>query len=106
MIASPGMLACPYVCRPSACCACFVPVCRVSRRSAFRCASATASSATGDVLVDPLLLMERTALSSAVPDNDTDLAAARPQLDRFPGFYPRNAETTLPPRDAAPPAGK
>ncbi|MDF3080298.1 DUF934 domain-containing protein [Burkholderia sola] len=62
--------------------------------------------ATGDVLVDQLLLMERTGFSSAVLGDDTDLAAARRQLDRFPGFYQRDARTTLPPQDAAAQPGK
>ncbi|KAG8153641.1 DUF934 domain-containing protein [Burkholderia catarinensis] len=57
--------------------------------------------ATGDVLVDQLLLMERTGFSSAVLGDDTDLAAARRQLDRFPGFYQRDARTAMPPQDAA-----
>ncbi|WP_175872356.1 DUF934 domain-containing protein [Burkholderia sp. BCC0397] len=62
--------------------------------------------ATGDVLVDQLLLMERTGFSSAVLGDDTDLAAARRQLDRFPGFYQRDARTTMPPQDAAAQTGK
>ncbi|RXV67414.1 DUF934 domain-containing protein [Burkholderia stabilis] len=49
--------------------------------------------ATGDVLIDQLLLMERTGFSSAVLGDDTDIAAARRQLDRFPGFYQRDART-------------
>ncbi|WP_176039633.1 DUF934 domain-containing protein [Burkholderia stabilis] len=62
--------------------------------------------ATGDVLVDQLLLMERTGFSSAVLGDDADIAAARRQLDRFPGFYQRDARTTTTLQDTAAPAGK
>lgn len=62
--------------------------------------------ATGDVLVDQLLLMERTGFSSAVLGDDTDIAAARRQLDRFPGFYQRDARTATPPQDTATQASK
>ncbi|MCW3659840.1 DUF934 domain-containing protein [Burkholderia cenocepacia] len=62
--------------------------------------------ATGDVLVDQLLLMERTGFSSAVLGDAADLAVARRQLDRFPGFYQRDARTVMPPRDAAAQPGK
>ncbi|MGN7980889.1 DUF934 domain-containing protein [Burkholderia sp. 22313] len=58
--------------------------------------------ATGDVLIDQLLLMERTGFSSAVLGADADLAAARRQLDRFPGFYQRDARTAATRQDAAP----
>ncbi|WP_175745067.1 DUF934 domain-containing protein [Burkholderia ambifaria] len=57
--------------------------------------------ATGDVLIDQLLLMERTGFSSAVLAADADLAAAQRQLDRFPGFYQRDARTATPRQDAA-----
>lgn len=57
--------------------------------------------ATGDVLIDQLLLMERTGFSSAVLGADADLAAARRQLDRFPGFYQRDARTVPSRHDAA-----
>jgi uncharacterized protein (DUF934 family) len=43
--------------------------------------------ATGDVLVDQLLQMERTGFSSAVLKDGIDPAEARRQLDRFPAFY-------------------
>ncbi|RQR54730.1 DUF934 domain-containing protein [Burkholderia sp. Bp9126] len=46
--------------------------------------------ATGDVLVDQLLLMARTGFSSAVLSNAADVATAQRQLDRFPGFYQRD----------------
>ncbi|WP_431207700.1 DUF934 domain-containing protein [Burkholderia cepacia] len=62
--------------------------------------------ATGEVLVDQLLLMERTGFSSAVLGDDTDIAAARRQLDRFPGFYQRDARTVAPQQNAATPAAK
>ncbi|MDN7589536.1 DUF934 domain-containing protein [Burkholderia seminalis] len=57
--------------------------------------------ATGEVLIDQLLLMERTGFSSAVLADDTDIAVARRQLDRFPGFYQRDARTAAPHHDAA-----
>ncbi|WP_175726270.1 DUF934 domain-containing protein [Burkholderia ambifaria] len=57
--------------------------------------------ATGDVLIDQLLPMERTGFSSAVLAADADLAAAQRQLDRFPGFYQRDARTAPPRQDAA-----
>ncbi|MDP9585338.1 UNVERIFIED_ORG: uncharacterized protein (DUF934 family) [Burkholderia contaminans] len=56
--------------------------------------------ATGDVLIDQLLLMERTGFSSAVLGADADLASAQRQLDRFPGFYQRDARTATPRQDA------
>ncbi|MCU9956725.1 MULTISPECIES: DUF934 domain-containing protein [Burkholderia] len=62
--------------------------------------------ATGDVLVDQLLLMERTGFSSAVLGDGADIAAARRQLDRFPGFYQRDARTATPPHGTAAQAGK
>ncbi|WP_126283110.1 DUF934 domain-containing protein [Burkholderia stagnalis] len=46
--------------------------------------------ATGDVLVDQLLLMARTGFSSAVLGADADPEDARRQLERFPGFYQRD----------------
>ncbi|WP_423368434.1 DUF934 domain-containing protein [Burkholderia sp. LMG 32019] len=62
--------------------------------------------ATGDVLVDQLLLMERTGFSSAVLGDGTDITAARRQLDRFPGFYQRDAREAMPQQNAATQAGK
>ncbi|EKS9793532.1 MULTISPECIES: DUF934 domain-containing protein [Burkholderia] len=62
--------------------------------------------ATGEVLVDQLLLMERTGFSSAVLGDGTDIAAARRQLDRFPGFYQHDARTAMPQPNVATPAGK
>jgi uncharacterized protein (DUF934 family) len=46
--------------------------------------------ATGDVLVDQLLQMERTGFSSAVLNEGFDPADARKQLERFPAFYQRD----------------
>lgn len=43
--------------------------------------------ATGDVLVDQLIQMERTGFSSVVLKEGTDPNEARHQLDRFPAFY-------------------
>ncbi|PLZ02662.1 hypothetical protein CY652_08970 [Burkholderia sp. WAC0059] len=43
--------------------------------------------ATGDVLADQLLQMERTGFSSAVLKDDVDPADAQRQLARFPSFY-------------------
>ncbi|WP_081074124.1 DUF934 domain-containing protein [Burkholderia diffusa] len=55
----------------------------------------------GGYFIDQLLLMARTGFSSAVLGADTDLAAARLQLDRFPGVYQRDAGTPSPRQDAA-----
>jgi len=52
------------------------------------------------------VIAQRTGFSSAVLGDDTDLAAARRQLVRFPGFHQRDAGTTLPPQDAAAQPGK
>jgi len=49
---------------------------------------------------------QRRGVSSAVLGDDTDLAAARRQLDRFQGFHQRDARTALPPQDAAAQPGK
>jgi len=43
--------------------------------------------ATGDVLIDQLVHMERTGFSSAVLKEDKDPADAARQFTRFPGFY-------------------
>ncbi|AIO66004.1 DUF934 domain-containing protein [Burkholderia oklahomensis] len=45
--------------------------------------------ATGDVLIDQLLQMERMGFSSAVLADGADIDAARRQLERFAGFYQR-----------------
>jgi uncharacterized protein (DUF934 family) len=43
--------------------------------------------ATGDVLVDQLVQMQRTGFSSAVLKDGKDAAEAQRQFDRFPEFY-------------------
>ncbi|SAL53886.1 DUF934 domain-containing protein [Caballeronia humi] len=43
--------------------------------------------ATGDVLIDQLLQMERMGFSSAVLKDGLDIADAERQFARFPGFY-------------------
>ena len=43
--------------------------------------------ATGDVLADQLIQMERTGFSSAVLNDGVDTADALRQLERFPAFY-------------------
>ncbi|SAK50714.1 oxidoreductase [Caballeronia catudaia] len=43
--------------------------------------------ATGDVLIDQLVQMERTGFSSAVLKEGLDLADAERQFARFAGFY-------------------
>ncbi|MBP0588613.1 DUF934 domain-containing protein [Paraburkholderia sp. LEh10] len=43
--------------------------------------------ATGDVLADQLIQMERTGFSSAVLKQDVDPVDAQRQLDRFAAFY-------------------
>lgn len=43
--------------------------------------------ATGDVLADQLVQMERTGFSSAVLKEDVDPADAQRQLERFAAFY-------------------
>ena len=43
--------------------------------------------ATGDVLADQLIQMERTGFSSAVLKDGIALSDAQRQLDRFPAFY-------------------
>jgi uncharacterized protein (DUF934 family) len=43
--------------------------------------------ATGDVLVDQLVQMQRTGFSSAVLKDGKDIADVQRQFDRFPAFY-------------------
>jgi uncharacterized protein (DUF934 family) len=43
--------------------------------------------ATGDVLIDQLIQMERTGFSSAVLKDGVDPADAQRQFERFPAFY-------------------
>ncbi|MFP3566283.1 DUF934 domain-containing protein [Paraburkholderia sp. SIMBA_030] len=50
--------------------------------------------ATGDVLIDQLVQMERTGFSSAVLKEGVDPADAKRQFERFPGFYQADAAET------------
>ena len=52
--------------------------------------------ATGDVLVDQLVQMQRTGFDSAVLRADQDVAAAQRQFDRYDAFYQGDALTTAP----------
>jgi uncharacterized protein (DUF934 family) len=47
--------------------------------------------ATGDVLIDQLVQMQRTGFSSAVLREGVDAADAQRQFDRFPAFYQGDA---------------
>lgn len=47
--------------------------------------------ATGDVLIDQLVQMQRTGFSSAVLREGVDAADAQRQFDRFSGFYQADA---------------
>lgn len=52
--------------------------------------------ATGDVLIDQLVQMQRTGFSSAVLKEGVDPADARRQFERFGGYYQADAEVTAP----------
>ena len=52
--------------------------------------------ATGDVLIDQLVQMQRTGFSSAVLREGVDAADAQRQFDRFPAFYQGDAVNTAP----------
>ncbi|MEB0112369.1 DUF934 domain-containing protein [Variovorax sp. RTB1] len=52
--------------------------------------------ATGDVLIDQLVQMERTGFSSAVLKEGVDASAAQRQFERFSGFYQGDAIHTAP----------
>ena len=52
--------------------------------------------ATGDVLVDQLVQMQRTGFSSAVLRDGVDAADAQRQFDLFPAFYQGDAVNPLP----------
>ncbi len=52
--------------------------------------------ATGDVLIDQLVQMERTGFSSAVLKEGVDASDAQRQFDRFPRFYQGDAVETAP----------
>ena len=52
--------------------------------------------ATGDVLIDQLVQMQRTGFSSAVLREGVDAADAQRQFERFPGFYQADAVNPQP----------
>lgn len=52
--------------------------------------------ATGDVLIDQLVQMQRTGFDSAVLRADQDIAHAQRQFDRFHAFYQGDAVQTAP----------
>ena len=52
--------------------------------------------ATGDVLIDQLVQMQRTGFTSAVPRADQDLAHAARQFARFARYYQGDAVTREP----------
>ena len=52
--------------------------------------------ATGDVLIDQLVQMERTGFSSAVLREGVDVSDAQRQFDRFASFYQGDAVHTAP----------
>ncbi|MFZ4480235.1 MAG: DUF934 domain-containing protein [Rhodoferax sp.] len=52
--------------------------------------------AIGDVLIDQLLQMRRSGFDAAVLRSDQDAAQAERQLNRYPGFYQRDAITPGP----------
>lgn len=52
--------------------------------------------ATGDVLIDQLLQMQRTGFSEAVLRADQDLAHGQKLLSLFPGFYQADAQHARP----------
>jgi uncharacterized protein (DUF934 family) len=53
--------------------------------------------ATGDVLIDQLVQMQRTGFDVAVLREGLDASAAQRQFDRFAGFYQGSAVDTEPP---------
>ena len=52
--------------------------------------------ATGDVLIDQLVQMQRTGFSSAVLREGVDASAAQRQFDRFAAFYQGDAVQATP----------
>ncbi len=52
--------------------------------------------ATGDVLIDQLVQMQRSGFDVAVLREDQDVAHAQRQFDRFGAFYQGDAVTTAP----------
>ena len=59
----------------------------LSRRLGFR----GEIRATGDVLIDQLVQMQRTGFTAAVLRADQDIADAQRQFDRYAGFYQGDA---------------
>jgi uncharacterized protein (DUF934 family) len=53
--------------------------------------------ATGDVLIDQLVQMQRTGFDVAVLREGVDASAAQRQFERFAGFYQGSAVGTQPP---------
>ena len=62
--------------------------------------------ATGDVLADQLIQMERTGFSSAVLSDSVDPADAQRQLERFAAFYQGDVARHAPFRTAPEPLTK
>ena len=52
--------------------------------------------ATGDVLIDQLVQMQRTGFTAAVLRADQDIADAQRQFDRYAGFYQGDAVRAQP----------
>ena len=52
--------------------------------------------ATGDVLIDQLVQMQRTGFDVVVLKDGVDASAAQRQLDRYAGFYQGSAVETQP----------
>ena len=52
--------------------------------------------ATGDVLVDQLMQMQRSGFTSAVLREGQDMAVGQKQLDRYKAFYQGDAVTVQP----------
>ena len=52
--------------------------------------------ATGDVLIDQLVQMQRTGFDVAVLKDGVDASVAQRQLDRYAGFYQGSAVETQP----------
>ena len=52
--------------------------------------------ATGDVLIDQLVQMQRTGFDVAVLKDGVDASAAQRQFERFNGFYQGSAVETQP----------
>jgi uncharacterized protein (DUF934 family) len=59
--------------------------------------------ATGDVLVDQLIQMQRTGFSSAVLKEGVDPADAQRQFERFPAFYQSDVVNEAPVLRRSPP---